>query len=104
MSDGTPDQSMEDILASIKRVIDADVDAVRRQPTLSVTPDPAEEEVLELGEAPPPAEPDTLLSGETEQASKAALAALSGLVIDPRADANTLDGLMREMLRHMLKQ
>ncbi len=56
--------------------------------------------MLELGE---PAAEAGLVSGATAEASKAALAALSSIGIDPRADANTLDGLVREMLRPMLK-
>ena len=99
MSDRAPDPSMEEILASIKRVITADTDAVRRPRAIPV----ADEDVLELGEAPAAGDARPLLSGRTEQASKAALAALAGLTIDPKADANTLDGLVREMLRPMLK-
>ncbi|HMI18142.1 MAG TPA: DUF2497 domain-containing protein, partial [Sphingomonas sp.] len=38
------------------------------------------------------------------KASKAALKALSGVTIDPRAGENTLDGVVREMLRPMLKE
>lgn len=104
MDDRAPQQSMEDILASIKRVISADVGAARRLPsTPPALTEAAPDDVLELGE-PAAATPDILLSGATEQASKAALAALAGISIDPRADANTLDGLVREMLRPMLKQ
>jgi cell pole-organizing protein PopZ len=99
MDEPAPEQSMEDILASIKRVISADVEAARRIPPVGA---PAiDEDVLELGE--PPAGQAGLVSGATEEASKAALAALSNIAIDARADANTLDGLVREMLRPMLK-
>ena len=95
---------MEDILASIKRVISADVEAARRLPAALPTIAPAgEEDVLELGDAPDGAG-ESLLSGATAEASKAALAALAGISIDPKADANTLDGLVREMLRPMLKE
>jgi cell pole-organizing protein PopZ len=98
--DQAPDQSMEDILASIKRVISADVEAARRLPPSRPAAVASDDDVLELGE---PAGQDGLVSGATAEASKAALAALSGIGIDPRADANTLDGLVREMLRPMLK-
>ena len=103
MEERAPEQSMEDILASIKRVISADVDAARRLPRVPATVPvaPAEEDVLELGEAPAS---EGLVSGATVEASKAALAMLSQLSVDPRADGNTLDGLVREMLRPMLKQ
>jgi cell pole-organizing protein PopZ len=102
MTDGAPEQSMEDVLASIKRIISADVEAARRFPASSVIA-PAEpaEDVLELGESPKEA---TLVSGKAAKASKAALAALANVTIDPRASDNTLDGLVREMLRPMLKE
>lgn len=93
MSDGAPNQSMEEILASIKRVISADTAAARRLP-------PAPDDVLELGDAP--AAP--LVSDRAREASRAALASLAGLSIDRHAHDNTLDGLVREMLRPMLKQ
>jgi cell pole-organizing protein PopZ len=104
MSDGAPEQSMEDVLASIKRVISADVEAARRFPkSPGIAPAEPEEDVLELGEAPP-APDDALVSGKAARASKAALAALSSVTIDPRAGENTLDGVVREMLRPMLKE
>ncbi|WP_442681183.1 DUF2497 domain-containing protein [Sphingomonas sp. ASY06-1R] len=101
MNEGAPEQSMEDVLASIKRIISADVEAARRFPTNAVEPPSPAEDVLELGTAPAG---DAIISGETAQASKAALAALSGMSIDPRAADNTLDGLVRELLRPMLKE
>ena len=105
---------MDEILASIRRII-TDEPAIggRAQPASDT--DPSEEDVLELGDpvaaqpsaaAPPQtavAEPTTLLSQQTQVASQRALAALSGLSIDPNAEANTMDGLVREMLRPMLK-
>lgn len=101
MSEDAPEQSMEDILASIKRVISADADAARRLPPAPPPrrPAPDPEDVLELGE--PPAQ---LVSPGAEQQSRAALAALAGLSIDPHGASNTLDGLVRELLRPMLKQ
>jgi cell pole-organizing protein PopZ len=101
MSEGAPEQPMEDVLASIKRIISADVEAARRFPKTSPIQPAPEEDVLELGVAPRDEEP--LVSGEAAKASKAALAALAGVTIDPRAGENTLDGLVREMLRPMLK-
>ena len=101
MSEGAPEQSMEDVLASIKRIISADVEAARRFPVPPNVPVAAEEDVLELGDAPGG---EALISGKTAEASKAALAALSGVSIDPRAGDNTLDGLVRELLRPMLKE
>jgi cell pole-organizing protein PopZ len=108
---------MDEILASIRRII-------TDEPSLgspAQEPDTAEadsdEDVLELGdplpEAPATASPSSsplapqpavLLSQQTQAASQRAMAALSGLSIDPNADANTMDGLVREMLRPMLKE
>ena len=106
MSDGPPEQPMEDVLASIKRIISADVEAARRFPRPSTLAPAEEEDILELGEAPRSAAPSAkgLISGKTAQASKAALAALDSVKIDPNAGANTMDGLVREMLQPMLKE
>ena len=102
MSEGAPEQSMEDVLASIKRIISADVEAVRHVPQSPAVTSLSEEDVLELGETP--AKEEALVSGKAAKASKAALAALSSVAIDPRAGENTLEGLVREMLRPMLKE
>lgn len=109
MSDDAPEQSMEDVLASIKRIITADVEAARRvppaagaAPAISSAHEERDEDVLELGEAPSGGE--SLISGTTARASKAALAALASVTVDPRAADNTLDGLVRELLRPMLKE
>ena len=116
---------MDEILASIRKIITEDAPAAARLKTAEA--DPADEDVLVLGEAADadedsrtePAEPEPprvaeaaearagdagLLSAGTQQASQRALAILSGLAIDPQAGANTLDGLVREMLRPMLKE
>lgn len=99
MDDLAPEQSMEDILASIKRVISADVDAARRLPPAAEIAS-IDDDVLELGTP----DGDAIVSDTAFEASKAALAALSGIAIDPKAGENTLDGLVREMLRPMLKE
>lgn len=99
MADYAPGQPMEEILASIKRIIAEDAPA----PAVA---SPVGEAVLELG-APAPAPPppaDALISGATEAATREALAALATVGIDPHAGTNTLDGLVRELLRPMLKQ
>lgn len=108
MAEDAPEQPIEDVLASIKRIISADVEAARRFPQPSaIAPAAAEEEdVLELGEASDaaPTASKGLVSGKAAKASKAALAALDSVRIDPRAGANTMDGLVREMLKPMLKE
>jgi cell pole-organizing protein PopZ len=107
MAEDAPEQSMEDVLASIKRIISADVEAARRFPQpAAIVPAEPEEDVLELGEAPAtaPAAAKGLVSGKAAKASKAALAALDTVKIDPAAGANTMDGLVRELLKPMLKE
>jgi len=109
MAEDAPEQPIEDVLASIKRIISADVEAARRFPQPSaIAPAAAEEEedVLELGEASDaaPTASKGLVSGKAAKASKAALAALDSVRIDPSAGANTMDGLVREMLKPMLKE
>jgi cell pole-organizing protein PopZ len=105
MAEDAPEQSMEDVLASIKRIISADVEAARRFPKPAAIVSAEEEDILELGEEPAPATPvKGLVSGKAAKASKAALAALDSVRIDPNAAANTMDGLVREMMQPMLKE
>lgn len=56
--------------------------------------------------AVPEAEDDSIVSPESETAARSSLAALSSMVLKPQAEGetNTLEGLVREMLRPMLKQ
>jgi len=104
MAEDAPEQSMEDVLSSIKRIISADVEAARRFPKPSaIAPAEEEEDILELGEAPA-APAKGIVSGKAAKASKAALAALDTVKLDPNAGANTMDGLVREMLKPMLKE
>ncbi|MBS0502907.1 MAG: DUF2497 domain-containing protein [Proteobacteria bacterium] len=70
----------------------------------------AAEEAPALAEAPvapPPEEPaaEALVSSASADATRAALAALSRMVVKPEEPAadNTLEGLVREMLRPMMK-
>jgi cell pole-organizing protein PopZ len=107
MSDTAPGQPMEEILASIKRIIQDDA------PSPAVHEADDSDDVLELGDPAPQAmkaasqsvvEPSSLVSGVAEAASRQAFAALSSVKIDPAADANSLDGLVRELIRPMLQQ
>ncbi|MEJ7934210.1 DUF2497 domain-containing protein [Sphingobium sp. AN558] len=58
--------------------------------------------------APPPAArvaDDSILSVESEVATRHSLSALSSMLVAPKGgDDNTLDGLVRSMLRPMLKE
>lgn len=129
MAQGANEPSMEEILSSIKRIIaeenDAPAPRSRRGRAAASTAVEDDSEVLELTETAPetaglpapdratvPTEPrpamprEELISASTAEASRQALAALSRLIVkpeDPAAD-NTLEGLVREMLRPMLKE
>ncbi|MBM7406805.1 MULTISPECIES: DUF2497 domain-containing protein [Sphingomonas] len=114
--------SMEDILSSIKRIIaeegDGPVSRVRKPVRTPVYDEDDEDEVLELKDAvsdplpqraaaapaAPAPEPDpTILSERAAEASRGALEALSRMVVKPEAPgADSLEALVREMLRPML--
>ena len=133
MGDMSAEPSMEDILSSIKRIISEEGDngapqRPRRVPAksapLAAVPvgDPsAVDEVLELHDpmpvstplaAPPSApvvaaaaRPDQIASSHTAQAARGALDSLSRLLVKPEPDSDgTLEGLVREMLRPMLRE
>lgn len=122
---GPNEQSIEDILASIRKVIVEEPAAPQsvsvQQPAGAPHPsDAPDDDVLELDRpldaaaspqapapaAPPPPAPRAgLVAPETADASRLALSALSQLRLkggDPADD--TLAGLVREMLRPMLKE
>ena len=104
MGDIQQDPSMEEILASIKRVIAEDSRApagarVRRSPP----PAASEDDVLELDD--PVSETGGLLSTDAAAASRERLAALSALrQRDMPADTGALEAVVREMLKPMLKE
>jgi cell pole-organizing protein PopZ len=105
------DPSMEEILASIKRVIAEDGrDASRRaastatRPRRIARPEPAaEEDVLELDD--PVSDGPGLLSEDAAATSRERLASLSALRqrSDAPADSGALEAVVREMLRPILK-
>jgi cell pole-organizing protein PopZ len=107
------DPSMEEILASIKRVIAEDGrDASRRaastataRPRRIARPEPApEEDVLELDD--PVSEGPGLLSEDAAAASRERLASLSALRqrSEAPAESGALEAVVREMLRPILKE
>jgi uncharacterized protein len=132
MSEVNTEPTMEEILSSIKKIISDDSTkglaapkprrAEPRAPSHDElgTPVPEvageEEDVLELTTAvepeparpvatPAPEAPPPLVSPVAENASRNALSALSSLVVKPDvAGSDTLEGLVREMLRPMLKE
>jgi cell pole-organizing protein PopZ len=107
MGDVQQDPSMEEILASIKRVISEDSrgDAAASPRARRTPPEaaPNEEDVLELDD--PVSEDSGLMSSNVAAASRERLSALSALRqrSDMPADTGALDAVVREMLRPMLK-
>lgn len=101
---------MEDILASIKRVIaeDGRAAAVERpargsRPIEAVLSDMDDEDVLELSE--PVEEGEDLISEDAAAASRQSLSALSALRAqdEPAPGDGPLEAVIRDMLRPMLK-
>jgi cell pole-organizing protein PopZ len=112
MGDIQQDPSMEEILASIKRVIAEDGRDVSRRAATTAAPRPrriaraepvAEEDVLELDD--PVSEGPGLLSDDVAAASRERLASLSALRQRSEAPAENgaLEAVIRDMLRPMLK-
>lgn len=108
MGDIQQDPSMEEILASIKRVIAEDTRAASTaapRPSRRIArSEPApEEDVLELDD--PVSEASGLLSDDAATASRQRLASLSALRqrSEASADGGALEALVREMLRPVLK-
>jgi cell pole-organizing protein PopZ len=108
MAEVNQEPSMEEILASIKRVI-AEDGAVAPRPARgsrpAEAPSPGDEDVLELDD--PVAEGDGLVSYGAATASRQSLAALSALRERDDAlpgDDGPLEALVRAMLKPMLKE
>jgi cell pole-organizing protein PopZ len=111
MGDIQQDPSMEEILASIKRVIAEDGRAVAT--TAAARParrlgraaePPADEDVLELDE--PVTDGPSLLSDDAAAATSRRLASLSALRQrgESPPDPGALEAVVREMLKPMLKE
>jgi cell pole-organizing protein PopZ len=109
MGDLNQEPSMEEILASIKRVIAEDGRAAVVRPSRAARagePTRLDEDVLELSD--PVTEGDGLVSPDAAEASRQSLAALSLLrerseEAAPLANAGPLEAVVREMLKPMLK-
>jgi hypothetical protein len=108
MGDINHEPSMEDILASIKKVIAEDGRVNGSRPARAARPEApraSDDDVLELSD--PVTEADGLISSDVAEASRQSLAALSA--IRERSDAASphgdgpLEGVVREMLKPMLK-
>ena len=100
---------MEEILASIKRVIAEDSRAPQPAPrprkgaVEEVPAEPVEDDVLELDD--PVSEASGILSSDAAAASRERLASLAALRQRAEAppEAGALEAVVREMLRPMLK-
>ncbi|UYY60220.1 DUF2497 domain-containing protein [Sphingomonas sp. S2-65] len=127
MGDMSTEPSMEEILSSIKRIIAEEGEAAvssrsRRGKSAArrevvVEDEPAEDEVLELSQpmadarshgasASAPVEPlaDPILSDRAAEATRGPLEALSRIVVKPEVPGtDTLEGMVREMLKPMLR-
>jgi cell pole-organizing protein PopZ len=131
MGDISTEPSMEEILSSIKRIIAEEGDAAvasrtrSRKPAAPAAParaprveaeDPEEEAGLELrDQIEEPAEapaaipvqaprPEPILSERAVEATRGPLEALSRIVVKPEVPgSDTLEGMVREMLKPMLR-
>ncbi|RYD96806.1 MAG: DUF2497 domain-containing protein [Sphingomonadales bacterium] len=133
MGDISTEPSMEEILSSIKRIIAEEGDAAvatrtrRGRGTGAPTPRADVDEVLELSDpvadelpelpqekpmpmgSPTPPEAvraaEPILSDRTAEATRGPLEALSRMVVKPDvAGSDTLEGLVRELLKPMLSE
>ena len=110
MGGATHEPSMEEILSSIKKIIAEDDGRAQPAPkarSRAASSDAAapsadaDDTVLELTEA---VVVEQIVSADAAAASRQALSGLSRLIVKPDiAGADTLEGLVREMLKPMLK-
>jgi cell pole-organizing protein PopZ len=112
MADGRNEPSMDEILSSIKRII-ADDDRIRptakKTSRASAPVDEEPEEILELTQAEADADEDVLLDDDKAQSLRHSFSTLQTLS-EPgaapqivRSGETSLEGLVRDMLRPMLK-
>jgi|LauGreDrversion4_2_1035121.scaffolds.fasta_scaffold530528_2 cell pole-organizing protein PopZ len=110
MGGAAQEPSMEEILSSIKKIIAEDDGRAQPAPKArsraassdAATPSAdADDAILELTEA---VVVEQIVSADAAAASRQALSSLSRLIVKPDiAGADTLEGLVREMLKPMLK-
>jgi cell pole-organizing protein PopZ len=110
MADKTAEPSMEEILSSIKMIIAEDdakaAPAPRQKPRADSAAGrkEASDPVLDPSGAVQSGNGASIVSPDALAASRQALSSLSRLVVKPEvAGSDTLEGLVREMLKPMLK-
>jgi cell pole-organizing protein PopZ len=101
MGDTNRDPSMEEILASIKRVIAEEAPPPPQRAPRAARPQPEEEDVLELSN--PVSAGPALLSEGAAEASRTRLASLAEMRRQGESSAPAGDGPMEAMVREMLK-
>lgn len=128
MGDVSTEPSMEDILSSIKRIIAEEGDGpsapararkpirtgIEAVPVSIADTGMDDDEILELSDPVPSPKAaastarrsaDPILSSKAAEASRGALESLSRMIVKPdEAGSDTLEGLVREMLRPMLRE
>jgi cell pole-organizing protein PopZ len=125
LQDPQAEPSMEEILASIRRIISEEEQAPMAEPVLDLTkPQPPEDDIVfEAVEPPPAPEPSApepaqpppaqsaapaplegaILSAPTTHAAAGALARLAGSLRIADTPNQTVEGVVRELLKPMLK-
>jgi hypothetical protein len=116
--------SMEEILASIRRIISEEdqqaepLDLTQKEPEPPMLAEPEDDIVFEAEPEPAPAPvprapapaatyepaPETILSPPTANAAAGALARLAGTLRIADTEGQTVEGVVRELLKPMLKE
>jgi hypothetical protein len=118
--------SMEEILASIRRIISEEdqqaepLDLTQKEPEAPMLAEPEDDIVFEAEPEPAPAPvtvprapapaaayepaPETILSPPTANAAAGALARLAGTLRIADTEGQTVEGVVRELLKPMLKE
>ncbi|MDX2275419.1 MAG: DUF2497 domain-containing protein [Hyphomonadaceae bacterium] len=128
LQDPQAEPSMEEILASIRRIISEEETAPAPEPVLDLQtqapPEPEDDLVFEaiepapiMEEAPPPAPvrvqaapapqeaiADTIISTPTASAAAGSLSRLAGTLRIADTPGQTVEGVVRELLKPMLKE
>lgn len=121
MTEAQGEPSMEEILASIRRIISEDEPEPAKSPSRPSTPEPEPEmlshdaeDLMVFDDEPVAAEPmaaapslpppETLVSEPVRTAAVDAFSRLSGALRISEEPGQTLEGVVRELLRPMMKQ